>query len=292
MCCSESCLGSRENPRKRRAEAVKVCAVAALDGDAFRLVGDPIDVVTGHVIDYARDFRLIGPLPFEWVRYYDSGCNEVMRSLGHGHAHGYDWRLFFDVDGLSVESPAGRRTGFGMLRDGEHEHNGALTLERQSLRVYRLHRRGEPSIEFMVHALDDVARPSRIFIPNADREFTPNGDAETEIRFERTSDGRLSAIIHSTGLQIEVEEDEAGRVSRLEAAWGSTERRPLLICTYDDAGNLITETDAFGRKLSFEWDTSNRLTRKTDNRGYSFFFEYDQLGRCVRSAGEDGTLGV
>ena len=56
---------------------MKVCAAAALDDDAFRLVGDPIDVVTGRVIDYARDFRLIGPLPFEWARYYDSGCNEV-----------------------------------------------------------------------------------------------------------------------------------------------------------------------------------------------------------------------
>src|SRR5262249_44070026 len=183
MCCSESCPGSRANPRKRRAEAVKVCAAAALDGDAFRLVGDPIDVVTGRVIDYARDFRLIGPLPFEWVRYYDSGCNEVMRSLGHGHAHGYDWGLFFDVDGLSVESPAGRRTGFGMLRDGEHEQSGTLTLERQSLRAYRLHRRGEPSIEFTVHALDEAARPARAFIPNADREIALDGHRAAEILF-------------------------------------------------------------------------------------------------------------
>jgi RHS repeat-associated protein len=254
----------------------------------FRLVGDPIDVVTGRVIDDARDFRLIGPLPFEWTRWYDSGRNDVVRSLGHGHAHGYDWRLLFDADGLSVESPAGRRTGFGILRDGENERRGAFTLERRSLRAYRLHRAGEPSIEFAMHALGEAGWPTRFYLPRAEAE-TP---AEPEIRFERGRDGRLAAIVHSTGLRIAVQEDEAGRVLRLDAAWADAEERPLLICGYDDAGNLVAETDAFGRRLTFEWDAANRLVRKTDHRGYSFFFEYDGHGRCTRSAGEDGTLGV
>jgi RHS repeat-associated protein len=269
---------------------MKACAAAAPDADVFRLVGDPIDVVTGRVQDYARDFRLIGPLPFEWTRYYDSGDNDTVRSLGHGHAHGYDWRLFYDVDGLSVESPAGRRTGFGAMREGEHEQNGAFVLERKSLRAYRLHRRGEPSIEFVFHALDAAARPTRFFIPNADREFA--ADPEPEIRFDRTADGRLVGIIHSTGLRIAVEEDQAGRILRLDAAWADAEQRALLICGYDETGNLVAAIDAFDRRLSFEWDAANRLTRKTDHRGYSFFFEYDGQGRCVRSAGEDGTLGV
>lgn len=259
------------------------CAQAA-DGEPFRFVGDPVDVVTGAVSDHTRDFRLIGPLFLDWFRSYDSARHRTACSLGWGHGHAYAWQLLFDADGISALDPVGRRTGFAALRrDGDRDRKGALTLERAGLRVYRLHRAGEPVFEFTFHALAEAAGLTRAF----------RGAAE--IVFHRdASDGRLTGITHSTGLRLGVTEDAAtGRLLRVEGAWdGTDEVRPVLVCEYDPAGNLVRMVDAFGRTWSFGWDEANRLVRKTDRRGYSFLFEYDAAGQCVRSAGEDGVLGV
>ncbi|HEY6402344.1 MAG TPA: DUF6531 domain-containing protein, partial [Blastocatellia bacterium] len=50
-----------------------------------RLVGDPVDVVTGANIEIRREFELPGVIPFKWWRHYDSSkCNRRF-TLGWGH---------------------------------------------------------------------------------------------------------------------------------------------------------------------------------------------------------------
>ena len=252
------------------------------DPAGTRLVGDPVDVVTGRVTERTLCFRLIGPLFLELYRHYNSGHNTLQRGLGFGHTHSYDHRLSFDADGLLLEEPIGRRIGFPALRaDGEMHAVRGATLQRLSLLGYRLTRPGDPAIDFV---FADPARSARV---------TRAHRSGADIAFRYDPDGRLTGLTHSTGLEIVVEEDAAQRLMRLAGAWdGGEAERPMLVCEYNAAGDLVAMTDALERRGSFAYDEAHRLVRRTDRRGYSFLFEYDSAGRCVRSAGEDGVMGV
>jgi RHS repeat-associated protein len=253
-----------------------------LDPAGTRLVGDPIDVVTGRVTERILCFRLIGPLFLQWDRLYDSGHNRLRRGFGFGHAHSYDHRLSFDIDGLRLEEPIGRRTGFPVLRfDGASHTIRGATLRRLSLLCYRLSKAGSPSVEFTFADPEHPARVTRLH------------RQKVSIIFQYDPNGRLTGLTHSTGLRIVAEEDSAERLHWLGGPWdGGDSNRPILECSYDDAGNLISMTDALKRQSKFAYDSEGRLTCRTDRRGYSFLFEYDAEGRCVRSAGEDGVMGV
>jgi len=51
----------------------------------LRLVGDPVDVVTGAQTHLETDFRLRGEhLPVDWVRQYDSRRAQEDRGVGVG----------------------------------------------------------------------------------------------------------------------------------------------------------------------------------------------------------------
>ena len=252
------------------------------DPSGTRLVGDPVDVVTGRLVERTLCFRLIGPLSLQFYRHYISGHNGLSRGLGFGHAHSYDHRLSFDADGLLLEEPIGLRTGFPVLRaDGDAHTARGRTLQRVSLLHYTLARPGEPLIRFEFADPEHAARIAR---------FTFGARA---IGFKYGKDGRLTFITHSTGLRIAVEEDNAGRLLSLSGPWdGGSDDRLILSCEYDDAGNCVGMIDALGRRSTYAYDAAHRLTRRTDRRGYSFVFAYDDEGRCISSEGEDGVLAV
>ncbi|HMJ66218.1 MAG TPA: DUF6531 domain-containing protein, partial [Candidatus Binatia bacterium] len=77
-----------------------------------RLVGDPVDTLTGAVFDKKLEFRLTGPLELWWWRHYDSSQNHRRFALGWGQTHDFDRALRFDADGISYHAPVGRMFGF------------------------------------------------------------------------------------------------------------------------------------------------------------------------------------
>lgn len=248
----------------------------------LRLVGDPIDVVTGRVVERTLCFRLIGPLFLEFYRHYDSGCTALSRGFGNGHAHSYDHRLAFDADGLRLEECVGSTIYFPPLNaDGDRQTAQGATLIRHSLARYRLARPGRPVVDF---TFTDPERPARIARVSRGR---------AAINFSYDRDGSWIGLTHSTGLAIAVQEDASHRLLSLAGAWdGGGADRPILTCEYDAAGGLIGITDALQRRGTFAYDDAHRLVRRTDRRGYSFLYEFDPAGRCVRAAGEDGVMGV
>jgi hypothetical protein len=56
--------------------------ISTTPAQAKRLVGDPIDVVSGANLDQTEDFNLPASPPFEWWRYYDSRRCGENRGLG------------------------------------------------------------------------------------------------------------------------------------------------------------------------------------------------------------------
>ena len=73
-----------------------------------RLVGDPVDTLTGAVTDRMLDFRLTGPIELRWYRHYDSTQSHRSFSIGNGSAHEYDRCLSIVADGLLYEEPVGK----------------------------------------------------------------------------------------------------------------------------------------------------------------------------------------
>src|SRR5262245_18281002 len=241
-----------------------------------RLVGDPVDVVTGANIEIRREFKLPGTVPFIWRRHYDSSKCGRMFALGWGHTHGYDHRLQFDLDGLRYTGPLGAVINFPpLLGDGEECAAGGLVLRRINVRLYHII---DPTGLAMEFEFQDFQAPVPL-------KTLRKGGAS--IGFGYGEAGSLKSILDSQGRLIKVENDQKGRI--LSLTLFDAERpagRVLISYRYDAAGNLVQGTDAYRNTFSFRYDQSHRLVSRTSRRGYSFHFEYDAGGRCVRSYGE------
>jgi RHS repeat-associated protein len=248
----------------------------------LRLVGDPVDVVTGANVDGQLEFQFPGRPPFIWQRHYDSSKAGQHFKLGWGHSHEYDYSLRFDLDGIRYTRPLGDSVGFPLLpADGDRHSVAAFTLIRDSARRYRLLRPGASVREFQ---FKDVDRPAPLVAMSK---------ARGRLEFEYDHRGHLAGIREASGRQIAVESDPgSGRILRLFRPESRGEDRTLITYAYDGRGNLVGGRDAYGNQFAFAYDEHNRMVRKTDRRGYSFHFRYDEKGRCVEARGEDGVAGV
>lgn len=243
----------------------------------IRLVGDPVDVVSGANTDTTCDFELSGSIPLYWNRYYNSNHNAWQRPLGWGHTHEYDRRLQFDLDGLRYTAPAGSETPFPPLEeDGDNAASGGLVLIRDSARTYRLRGNG-PLMEFEFGAESTPAPLTRLVQGNH------------SVAFRYDTEGRLESILDSDGRLLWVSHDQRGRIVAVVLANPRAEQqKPLVRYRYDEGGNLVEGTDVYGHAFHFSYDPDNRMVSRKDRRGYSFVFRYDGRGRCAYTSGEDG----
>jgi RHS repeat-associated protein len=160
--------------------------------------------------------------------------------------------------------------------------------------------------------------------PHVDREFTPLGgvasmtdpnghimsftfDASGRVIETKFADGgvrrqsfdgagRRTAFINEDGETSSFGYDGFGRLIEVSGAIGTA------AYTYDEAGNLLTQTDALGRITRYRYDRLNRMiekrypdgareqlaydaagnmTARTDANGKSTTFEYDVLGQLI-----------
>src|SRR5882762_10813015 len=95
---------------------------------AHRLVGDPVDVITGACTDDVRDAIVASESPMEWRRFHSSARTDEERGLGPGWRHSFDHRLLFGVDGLRYEAPSGTSIKFPFLEAGGRAANRGYVL--------------------------------------------------------------------------------------------------------------------------------------------------------------------
>ena len=253
----------------------------SLGPNARRLVGDPVDTLTGAVFDLKLEFRLTGPLELWWHRHYDSSKSHRRFALGTGQTHGYDRTLFVTPDGLRYELPVGQELLFPSLEVGRESALHGLVLVRTTDLRYELYEHGQPALEFASAGPRQPARLSRVF------------KGSHQILFHYDESSRLRQIIDSAGRQIAVETTSDARV--LGLVLGGTEKTPgrlLVGYSYDDRGNLVLTKNDEGHGYKLEYDDANRLIRRTGRKGFDFYFAYDSKGRCIRSSGEGQLHGV
>lgn len=254
------------------------CAAAL----APHLVGDPVDTLTGAVIDKVLDFRLTGPLELNWHRSYDSSRASTTLGHGFGQSHHFHRSLTATESALILEEPVGLSTDFPRLRyDGEIFAGFGATLRRISLRRYAVFRYRQPAMEFEFMPSQARARLSRLF----------RGAHEVRLHYDDRQ--RLCRIVDSRGRRLAIEEDDAGRVHRvlLEQPAGPAPA-VLMSYFYDESGNLIATENGQGHGHSLAYDQHNRLVQRRGRKGFTFHFRYDERGRCVVAMGDERLYGV
>jgi RHS repeat-associated protein len=239
-------------------------------------VGDPVDTLTGAVLDGKLEFRLTGPLELWWWRHYDSAQSRRQYALGWGHTHDFERRLHFDVDGIRYEGPLGRTVGFAPLSgDGAEDVNQGYRIRRLAASQYELFHHGEAGMEFRFQSLEQPARLTRLF----------RGRHAILFEYDR---GQLKRVIDSVGRAVKVFHNNAGRLMRLELERGPGKPNTLILAyAYDERGNIVSATHATGHGYRFEYDAANRMVRRTGRKGFSFTFAYDESGRCVKATGDE-----
>lgn len=247
-----------------------------------RFVGDPVDTLTGAVVDRMLEFRLTGHIELRWNRHYDSSLSHRQFSVGTGCAHEYDRSLSLDAEGVSYEEPVGRSHRFPLLnRDGEGCAAHGLYLRRVSATTYRLSRHAEPTMEFVFPRNARGARLTRLL------------QGSSEVRFWYDDAQKLVRIDDSAGRFITANEDEARRLVRLAVEPTSTKPGFLLVeYRYDQRGNLIATKNDQGHGYAFTYDDANRMVLRRGRKGFQFYFKYDAQGRCIHAMGDDAIYGV
>jgi YD repeat-containing protein len=256
------------------------CTHAADPRAAARLVGDPVDVVTGAVVERSLEFQLPGPVSIRWFRLYDSAETRRRFALGWGQTHSFDHRLVLDLDGVRHLGPFGRGQGFPLPeRDGLTVSSGGVLLQRVSERLFRVAEPDQPIMEF------DVVDPTR---PTPLSRLLA-GDAVVSLRHDDAQ--RLELIVDALGRHLRVDHDASGLVAVTLHA-DRMPPRSLLRYEYDERGDAVRGWDAYGNGFSLRYDHAHRIVERTDRRGYTFRFAFDADGRCIYSGGEDGMHAV
>jgi RHS repeat-associated protein len=239
---------------------------------------DPVDVVTGEVLESRTDFTLPGPVPFAWTAHYSNQLG-VAGSLGWNWTHAYDARLALR-SGTAVYA-----TGLG---------SEVLFPEVPEMRARVVSADGR----FTLDRVDDVTLV--VTLPDALRRVFRIDDAsETALqavidrnghRVDFTYEaGRLTRIRDSAGRVLELMLDAYSRIERIRCFRGNDAPGivTLVSYAYDERGDLVGVTDAAGATRHYAYDAGHQLVRRTDRNGYSFHYDYDGA-RCRRTAGDDG----
>ena len=244
-----------------------------------RVVGDPVDTLTGAVFDRKLEFRLTGPLELRWYRHYDSSRHGRCFALGWGQTHDFDRTLRFDGDRIIYQAPVGSMFSFPRLANDEDAcalHG--FVLRRLFSRRYQLLGHGGPGMEFEFDKSGELGWLKRLF------------QGSNQILFHRDSGHRLERIVDSLSRSISVIEEPNGRLISLTLQGRDGQPDLLLLATkYDARGNLVATTNGSGHGYTFGYDNANRLVLRTGRKGLRFRFLYDEEGRCIKSTG-DGDL--
>lgn len=244
---------------------------------------DPVNLVTGEVVYDGIDFELSGSIPIRWERSWGA-FSEYEGMLGHGVSCSYDLRLKVDVrhsEGIGVVLPDGRAVGFDLLLPGTSFFNRTekmtLTFDGENYSLfdhqtkltyrYKKIRTGE----FEEHAVTQIVNENNF-----------------KIELNYNHQGQLFNLVDSVGRDIHLELDDKGRVINIEAAHKG-EQRKLVSYAYNDAGDMISITDALGQSTVIGY-FDQLMTKKTDRNGQSFYWEYDSKKRCTHTWGDDGLL--
>jgi RHS repeat-associated protein len=244
--------------------------------------GEPVDLVTGAVVDSATDLEIPGLIPLVFKRYYSSlRHDDKESSLGPGWAHSFEQRIVPREKCIALRDEEGRYIRFAKVGVGQSSFH---RRERMTLT-----RSGE--LEFRVYAHEErrtsVFAPAGVDGPAVLQRIEDNYG--TAIVFEYRNE-RLARVIDTAGRKVNVAWRGA-LIASIAVASGGTG----FVVGYEYARNgcLAAVRDALGHVEKYRYDTLRRLVVTTRALGTEFAYEYDgESPRCVSSYGPEGLFEV
>ncbi len=240
---------------------------------------DPVNLMTGGVMDDQSDFLFPGKLALDWTRSYSSQST-YKGQLGHKWQTPADSRLEIKPDGevYFYDGGAGY-TIFDSLPGKSPVKeiiNGAvLSRIRNTLQV--LLKSGK------VYSFKTSGLTNTILYVDKIHDSNMNW-----IEFFR-QDGELKKITNNSGCSLDVY-CESGKIKQIYYTGPDSEDSRLFVSyDYDSDENLISVYDAFDNPLRFEY-INHLMVKHSDRNGNSYCHEYDEYtdqGKCIYAYGDD-----
>ncbi len=252
-----------------------------LFGGKVSIGGDPVDMVTGEVIDDVLDALEPGGL-FRWERLYGSSRCDRRGPLGYGFTHAYEHALELFPQAWRYRGPDGTEVDFDPLSIGRPEaDNAGMRIRLLGTKIVELRHGAAPALRFVLPASTRRGEAELTEIVEGARTLTlRRRGARIEGFVEQRSDG--------TQIRFVLEYDDA---ERIVALWrhGEGPRACLARYAYDRSQHLLARSqDAQGRQTRYAYDARRRMVGRVDPGGYGFTWRYDARGRCVETRGRDG----
>jgi len=131
------------------------------------------------------------------------------------------------------------------------------------------------------HGLIDIIDPRGVKV--ARNEYDDEGriiahiDAEgNRIEFSRDINAKQEIVKDRMGNITVISYDDRGNVLSQTDAMGNTTSY-----TYDESGNMLTETDALGNTTSYTYDSNNNILSTTDAMGNKTEYTYNSMGQLL-----------
>ncbi len=248
------------------------------------ILGHPVNVATGDVVDRAIEFSLPGTFPLVWERNYCSAQASEEGPLGcGGWTHSLDQWIVEDEGIWSFRNGEGRDIYFEKIAPGQSTFH---RRERLTLRI------------------DDAGNFQLRDVKSGLTRHFGASQAGDRAYLQRISDGfgndvrlyydhdRLVRVVDTAGRRIHVDADERGRIIRLEI-WAHEELQQWTDYGYHVSGELAFATNSLGFTDWFEYDAQHQMTKTTLKNGVSFYYAYDtESGRCIRTWGDGGLHNI
>ncbi|WP_457243763.1 RHS repeat-associated core domain-containing protein [Pseudomonas lurida] len=252
---------------------------AAASSEKTATNGCPVSMVTGEELLTLTDGTLDGILPFEWTRLYRTSAVEVDCGLGFGWSHSLAHRLMVEGDSVVWTDHENRSTTLPLPTVSRP----AITNSLAEAAVYL----GTVPDELV------LAQSSR-FYHFRDGVLTAISDAyDNRLRICRDVLGRIERLDNGVGRslflryasgRIVAVDYQIHRAKDLEPFEWVTEQT-VVSYAYDDAGRLISATNAVGESEVYRYDAQHVILERGLAGGASFYWEWERSGkaaRCVR----------
>ncbi len=252
---------------------------AAASSDKTATNGCPVSMVTGEELLTLTDGVLDGMLPVEWTRLYRTSAVEVDCGLGFGWSHSLAQRLAVSGDSVVWTDHENRSTQFPMPSSSRP----AITNSLAEAAIYL----GSSADELI------LAQASR-FYHFRDGVLTAISDAyDNRLRISRDYSGRIERLDNGVGRSLFLRY-EFGRIVTVDYQIHRAKGREpfewvtefsLVSYAYDDAGRLLSATNAVGESEVYRYDEQHVILERQLAGGASFYWTWERSGkaaRCVR----------
>ena len=315
----------------RAASAVKAAASKAGKGAGDQLArgfnkicaGDPIDMATGHMVDFTQDINITGILPLIIDRNANS-AHEMGRALGSKWVSRMDVHIEILDDEVLMVSPDGALLTFppAPMDGSEVRADGRAWLLSFADGAYRVRNVAE-GITYVFSVSGDGSYVTTSGVE--DRSPAAGGhSAGAGLRTGSFAADLglgftvgVTALVHHTGAAITYSWDQAtGQMrditrsdgthlslvwdhatNRVASIWVDNQQthpdeapQRLISYEYDAAGQLIRVVNSHAGVLSYFYDQQGRISGWRDRNGAAYHYRYDDHGRVTAQVGTGGMV--